>query len=125
MNRREGDLRLLLFRQISVDSYGKMISLETQHFNINRILLLIIGLWPYQRSPLIELQLILLFGTLISFIVFQVCRSFILYITIIYITFYFFFLYITKLYYIVIKENQNIILILLPDLNIKIGRAHV
>ncbi|XP_011253143.3 uncharacterized protein LOC105249407 [Camponotus floridanus] len=48
-----------------------MISLETQHFNINRILLLIIGLWPYQRSLLIELQLILLFGILISFIVFQ------------------------------------------------------
>ncbi|XP_025270179.1 uncharacterized protein LOC105248409 [Camponotus floridanus] len=48
-----------------------MINLETQHFNINRILLLIIGIWPYQRSPLIELQLILFLGTLISFIVFQ------------------------------------------------------
>ncbi|XP_025270178.1 uncharacterized protein LOC112639652 [Camponotus floridanus] len=48
-----------------------MINLETQHFHINRILLLIIGLWPYQRSPLTELQLILLLGTLISFIVFQ------------------------------------------------------
>jgi len=105
MNRREGDLSLFLFRQISVDSHGKMISLETQHFNINRILLLIIGLWPYQRSPLIELQLILLLGTLISFIVFQVCRSLR------------FILYITESYYIDVKENQYIIL-LLPDLNI-------
>ncbi|XP_025270100.1 uncharacterized protein LOC109609779 [Camponotus floridanus] len=48
-----------------------MICLETQHFNINRMLLLIVGLWPYQRSFLIELQLILFFGILITFIVFQ------------------------------------------------------
>ncbi|XP_070152585.1 uncharacterized protein [Polyergus mexicanus] len=48
-----------------------MISLETQHFNINRILLLIIGLWPYQRSLLVELQLILFYGILMTFIVFQ------------------------------------------------------
>ncbi|XP_029659974.1 uncharacterized protein LOC115233599, partial [Formica exsecta] len=48
-----------------------MITLETQHFNINRILLLIIGLWPYQRSPLVEFQLIILYGTLMTFIVFQ------------------------------------------------------
>ncbi|XP_050460193.1 uncharacterized protein LOC126856058 [Cataglyphis hispanica] len=48
-----------------------MICLVVQHFNINRILLLIIGLWPYQRSPLVELQLILLYGTLMAFIVFQ------------------------------------------------------
>ncbi|XP_070152144.1 odorant receptor 22b-like isoform X2 [Polyergus mexicanus] len=48
-----------------------MISLETQHFNINRILLLIIGLWPYQRSLLVEFQLILLYGILMTFIVFQ------------------------------------------------------
>ncbi|XP_070151629.1 uncharacterized protein [Polyergus mexicanus] len=48
-----------------------MICLETQHFNINRILLLIIGLWPYQRSLLVELQLILLYGILMTFIVFQ------------------------------------------------------
>ncbi|XP_070151867.1 odorant receptor 30a-like isoform X3 [Polyergus mexicanus] len=48
-----------------------MICLETQHFNINRIVLLIIGLWPYQRSRLVEFQLIILYGTLMTFIVFQ------------------------------------------------------
>ncbi|XP_070151720.1 uncharacterized protein [Polyergus mexicanus] len=48
-----------------------MICLETEHFNINRVLLLIIGLWPYQRSLLVELQLILLYGILMTFIVFQ------------------------------------------------------
>ncbi|XP_072765031.1 uncharacterized protein [Anoplolepis gracilipes] len=48
-----------------------MICLETQHFNINRMLLLIIGLWPYQRTPLVEFQLILLLGTLLTFIIFQ------------------------------------------------------
>lgn len=74
MNRREGDIAsaLFFFHQTCVNSHGKMICLETQHFNINRMLLLIVGLWPYQRSFLIELQLILFFGILITFIVFQV-----------------------------------------------------
>lgn len=71
MNRKE-NLCPLFFHQTCTDHHVKMICLETQHFNINRILLLIIGLWPYQRSFLINLQLILLFGTLITFIVFQV-----------------------------------------------------
>ncbi|XP_029659942.1 uncharacterized protein LOC115233578 [Formica exsecta] len=65
------NIRVLLFRQTCVDSHREMICLVTQHFNINRILLLIIGLWPYQRSPLVEFQLIILYGTLMTFIVFQ------------------------------------------------------
>ncbi|XP_024877007.1 uncharacterized protein LOC112457922 [Temnothorax curvispinosus] len=48
-----------------------MICLETQHFNVNRILLLAVGLWPYQRSRIVELQLILFFGILTTFIIFQ------------------------------------------------------
>ncbi|XP_071638201.1 uncharacterized protein [Temnothorax longispinosus] len=48
-----------------------MICLETQHFNVNRILLLAVGLWPYQRSRVVELQFILLLGILITFIIFQ------------------------------------------------------
>ncbi|XP_071581700.1 uncharacterized protein [Temnothorax nylanderi] len=48
-----------------------MICLETRHFNVNRILLLAVGLWPYQRSRVVELQFILLLGILITFIIFQ------------------------------------------------------
>ncbi|XP_011163337.2 uncharacterized protein LOC105198346 isoform X2 [Solenopsis invicta] len=48
-----------------------MICLETRHFNINRILLLIVGLWPYQRTPFVQFQLLLFFGTLTTFIIFQ------------------------------------------------------
>ncbi|XP_071637786.1 uncharacterized protein [Temnothorax longispinosus] len=48
-----------------------MICLETRHFNVNRILLLAVGLWPYQRSRIVELQLILFFGILTTFIIFQ------------------------------------------------------
>ncbi|KAF3054247.1 Odorant receptor 331 [Nylanderia fulva] len=48
-----------------------MICIETQHFKINRILLLLIGLWPYQRTFLIELQLITFLGILTTFIIFQ------------------------------------------------------
>ncbi|XP_024879956.1 uncharacterized protein LOC112459841, partial [Temnothorax curvispinosus] len=48
-----------------------MICLETRHFNVNRILLLAVGLWPYQRSRVVELQSILFLGILITFIMFQ------------------------------------------------------
>ncbi|XP_019697066.1 uncharacterized protein LOC109503866 [Harpegnathos saltator] len=43
-----------------------------ESFNINRILLLAIGLWPYQRSKLVhQCQLLLIYTILISFIAFQ------------------------------------------------------
>ncbi|XP_072765622.1 uncharacterized protein [Anoplolepis gracilipes] len=69
---RKGVNFLLFFPQTCIDSHREMICLETQHFNINRILLLTIGLWPYQRSLLVELQSILLFGILLTFIIFQI-----------------------------------------------------
>ncbi|XP_012228365.2 odorant receptor 22c-like isoform X2 [Linepithema humile] len=48
-----------------------MISLETRYFNTNRILLLILGLWPYKQSLFTRLQLILLFNTLTTYVLFQ------------------------------------------------------
>ncbi|XP_011348437.1 odorant receptor 85b isoform X2 [Ooceraea biroi] len=47
------------------------ICLKTQHFNLNRILLLLVGLWPYEQSKLVHLQLILFFGILSSSVIFQ------------------------------------------------------
>ncbi|XP_029666072.1 uncharacterized protein LOC115237269 [Formica exsecta] len=49
-----------------------MICVETQHFNLNRILLLALGLWPYQKSKFSQFQAILCFGILTSFVVFQI-----------------------------------------------------
>ncbi|KAL6425038.1 hypothetical protein ACFW04_009382 [Cataglyphis niger] len=48
-----------------------MICAESRYFNINRILLLTVGLWPYTQSKLVRAQLILLYGILTSFILFQ------------------------------------------------------
>ncbi|EZA48140.1 hypothetical protein X777_14322 [Ooceraea biroi] len=41
------------------------------HFNLTRILMLAIGLWPYQQTKLVQLQLILISNILTSFVVFQ------------------------------------------------------
>ncbi|XP_011864202.1 PREDICTED: odorant receptor 4-like isoform X2 [Vollenhovia emeryi] len=48
-----------------------MICVTTQHFGYHRILLLAIGLWPYQQSKLVQFQLMLCYGIVISFIVAQ------------------------------------------------------
>ncbi|KAL6425023.1 hypothetical protein ACFW04_009375 [Cataglyphis niger] len=49
-----------------------MICIQTRYFNLNRILLLAVGLWPYQRTKLIRFQIILFFSILTSFIIFQI-----------------------------------------------------
>ncbi|XP_071560217.1 uncharacterized protein [Temnothorax nylanderi] len=48
-----------------------MICLETQHFKLNRLFLLAIGLWPHEKSMLAQIQFIILFGILTTFIAFQ------------------------------------------------------
>ncbi|XP_071637474.1 uncharacterized protein [Temnothorax longispinosus] len=57
--------------RMCLDVYRKMISVETKYFDLNRILLLAIGLWPYKQSKLVRFQLILFFGILMSCIIFQ------------------------------------------------------
>ncbi|XP_029678585.1 uncharacterized protein LOC115244786 [Formica exsecta] len=54
----------------------KMIRLETQYFNLNRILLLAVGLWPYQQSNFTRLQFIFLSTILTTSLIFQ-CTPFI------------------------------------------------
>ncbi|XP_070152586.1 odorant receptor 30a-like isoform X1 [Polyergus mexicanus] len=54
-----------------LDSHRKMICIVKQHFKLNRILLLTIGLWPYQQSLLVQFQRIFLISILTSSIVFQ------------------------------------------------------
>ncbi|XP_070159394.1 odorant receptor 30a-like isoform X4 [Polyergus mexicanus] len=59
-------------RQMHADSSREMISIEDRYFSLNRVLLLIVGLWPYQKSKLARLQFICFFSILITFIIFQV-----------------------------------------------------
>ncbi|XP_025155305.1 uncharacterized protein LOC109504420 isoform X1 [Harpegnathos saltator] len=54
-----------------LDVRKKMINIEFQHFSLNRILLLAVGLWPYQRTKFVRLRVVLLFSILIGSIVFQ------------------------------------------------------
>ncbi|XP_070159392.1 uncharacterized protein [Polyergus mexicanus] len=58
-------------RQMHADSSREMISIEDRYFSLNRVLLLIVGLWPYQKSKLARLQFICFFSILITFIIFQ------------------------------------------------------
>ncbi|RLU21491.1 hypothetical protein DMN91_005864 [Ooceraea biroi] len=48
-----------------------MISLITQYFNLNKILLQAIGLWPFQQTILVQLQFTLLSGILTAAIISQ------------------------------------------------------
>ncbi|KAL0101196.1 hypothetical protein PUN28_018795 [Cardiocondyla obscurior] len=49
-----------------------MICIVTQHFNLNRICLMLIGLWPYECSKLVRFQTFFCFTILISSVVYQV-----------------------------------------------------
>ncbi|XP_070159382.1 uncharacterized protein [Polyergus mexicanus] len=58
-------------RQMHADTSREMISIEDRYFSLNRVLLLIVGLWPFQKSKLARLQFICFFSILITFIIFQ------------------------------------------------------
>ncbi|XP_020280333.1 uncharacterized protein LOC109853038 isoform X2 [Pseudomyrmex gracilis] len=49
-----------------------MICVENENFRLNRILLLAVGLWPYERSLLVRIQFISIFSILIASVVFQI-----------------------------------------------------
>jgi len=53
-------------------SHKMTISFEERYFSMNRIIMLIVGLWPYQQSKIVRLQVAFFLGILISFIIFQV-----------------------------------------------------
>ncbi|KAF3054248.1 Odorant receptor 275 [Nylanderia fulva] len=48
-----------------------MICINCLHISLNRILLLTVGLWPYQQSKLVRVQLVLSLAILMTFIIFQ------------------------------------------------------
>ncbi|XP_032666758.1 uncharacterized protein LOC116842122 [Odontomachus brunneus] len=50
---------------------GNMISYEARYFKLNRILLLLVGLWPYQQPKYARLQVFILFGIFTYGILYQ------------------------------------------------------
>ncbi|KAH0944515.1 Or9e31 [Eciton burchellii] len=52
------------------------ITFEKRYFSLNRIILLAVGLWPYQQSKVVQLQSALFLSILISSIIFQLSRFF-------------------------------------------------
>ncbi|XP_067208924.1 uncharacterized protein [Linepithema humile] len=58
-------------RQTCFSARRVMINIKDRYFSLNRTLLLMIGLWPYERSLLTRLQLICIFSTLATGIIFQ------------------------------------------------------
>jgi len=49
-----------------------MIFIETQYFGLNKILLLAVGLWPYQQTKLVRFRFFFFLGILTTAILFQV-----------------------------------------------------
>jgi hypothetical protein len=53
-----------------------MLCFEDHYFNVIRILLLAIGLWPYEQSKFIQFQIIFFSTILMTSIIFQVKNGF-------------------------------------------------
>jgi len=66
-------------RQMCSEHNIDMICLEAQYFNLNRILLQGIALWPFQQSKFVQLQFIIIFIILVTAIISQVKKENILY----------------------------------------------
>ena len=60
------------FAVICVLTLTEMTCAKDRYFSLNRILMLATGLWPYEQSKFIRLQLTFYYGILGSFIAFQV-----------------------------------------------------
>lgn len=62
--------------QIRFDVRERMIFVKSEFFYINRIFLLLLGIWPYQKNKFVYVQRLLSLGILISFVICQVCVSY-------------------------------------------------
>ncbi|XP_067212261.1 uncharacterized protein [Linepithema humile] len=56
---------------ILFDFHGKMIAIESWYYKINRILLLICGLWPYDNTKFRHIRIVIIFGLSVSFVIYQ------------------------------------------------------
>jgi len=64
-----------VFVVILIDAHRKMIRLESQYYSLNRILLLAVGLWPYQQTKFTQFQFIFFSAILSAGITVQVTKE--------------------------------------------------
>jgi len=64
-------LCLTFHDQMVLDIHRMTICIE-DHFTLNKILFLIVGLWPYHRTKLVEFHFFFFLAILTSFIIVQV-----------------------------------------------------
>lgn len=62
----------MMSSQLYFGGRKEMISVEAQYFNLNKILLLAVGLWPYQRTKFVQFRCIFFLTILITAVLFQV-----------------------------------------------------
>jgi len=74
INERKKTQKPIIPCHLYINAHEEMI--DSLEIKLNRFLLLVVGLWPYQRSKLVRVQIILFFSILMSFILFQVCFCF-------------------------------------------------
>jgi len=67
--------RKIFYRQMCFSIAKMKNSFEERFFSFNRIILLAVGLWPYQQSKFASIQIAVISGILISSIAFLVCMS--------------------------------------------------
>jgi len=83
-NRRFGVNYFAKTEEFQIFNNYKMICIRKRYFNLNRLLLLPIGLWPDKQTNFTRFRAGLLFSTLLSSIVFQVIYKVITIISIIF-----------------------------------------
>ncbi|XP_014478960.1 PREDICTED: uncharacterized protein LOC106746676 [Dinoponera quadriceps] len=69
------ELQRPLRGQTHFGARGDMICVKSLQLEFNRVLLLAVGLWPYERSKFVRVQLILLYSILITSIIFQITEE--------------------------------------------------
>jgi len=69
-------LYLIFHDQTVLENSSRMTICIENHFNLNKILLLIVGLWPYHRTKLTEFHHLFFTTILTSFVIVQVCLYF-------------------------------------------------
>jgi len=106
--RKKEKIFFLIWAQKLLVTCKTMIFVKSPFFNLNRIFLLLLGIWPYQKSKIIYVQRLFSLGIFISFAICQVFSTIIYnfllkYYSFICITFYTYYLlhYIYTLYYII------------------------
>lgn len=71
--KREYNLVQFFNSQTHLETRVRMIDVEDLYFSFSKKLLLVVGLWPYQQSMIVQFQNIVIFCILVTGVIFHVC----------------------------------------------------